>query len=86
MSAAGFRESVETLDGVEVRVTSYEVGRRFSCRVDNRDQSGNIARGMGDTREAAEAAAREQAHLALQLRSSGRAMRDVANSLGRKEK
>ena len=81
----GYREREERIDAVLVRITSYEVGRRFSCRIDNLDPGGNIARGMGDTREAAEAQAIESARLTLAMRSSGLGLRRAIDSLNRKK-
>lgn len=50
------------LHGFEVRVTSYPVGKKFACRVDNIDPGHVIGRSVAESRAAAE----EQA-----LRSAG---------------
>ncbi len=77
----GFETRVEKIGRVEVRVTSYAVGTRFSCRVDNIDPGGNIARASGATREEAEREAIDSARLALELRSATATLRVVSNAL-----
>ncbi len=57
-----------------VRVRSYPVGKKFSCRVDNVDPGSTIGRGLGDTREEAEQVALAAAELSLQLTASQRAL------------
>ena len=52
---AAFQYRKESIDGLEVGVTSYRIGSRFACRVDNVDPGAIIGRGSGSTREAAEA-------------------------------
>ena len=49
------RYDVETkeLSGVPVRVTSYRIGDRFHCHVENTDPGATIARAEGPTKEQA---------------------------------
>jgi hypothetical protein len=48
------RERMETHQGFQFRVTSYELNGRFVAKADNVDPGAVIARAEGDTREAAE--------------------------------
>lgn len=68
-------ERTTNICGVDVRVTSYPVGQRFSCRVDNIDPGTIIGRGMGDTRDQAEHAALQSAQTKLELMDSQAALR-----------
>lgn len=67
----------EVIAGVPVMVMSYAVGRRFSCRIENADGSGSIARASGATREEAVASAKESAALSLEMRSATARLRDA---------
>ena len=51
-----------------MRVDSYVVGRKFRALVERKGESGCLARGLGHSREAAEAGALEQAELTLEMR------------------
>lgn len=66
-----------------VRVTSYEIGSRYSCRVDNLDPGGNIARGRGNTRDEAEEQALASAALTLELANSRKAIQEATENLRR---
>ncbi len=55
------------LDGLKVGVTTYEIGTRFSCRIDNIDPGSVIGRGVGLTRETAEESAFKDVRARLQL-------------------
>ena len=55
------------VEGQEIRVTSYLVGKRFACRIDNIDPGTIIGRGRGASREEAEDAALAGATLKLGL-------------------
>ncbi|MEC7519065.1 MAG: hypothetical protein VYE22_04320 [Myxococcota bacterium] len=66
----GMESRLTTVADVEVRVTSYVVGKRYSCRIDNVDPGGNIARATGATREEAESAALDNAALTLEMQSA----------------
>ena len=48
--AIGYREKMETLGGVPVRITTYEIGEKFFCKIDNLDPGGVIARAWGPDR------------------------------------
>ncbi len=39
--------------GVELRVTSYQIGKRYFCHVSNADPGATIARGEGGSRDEA---------------------------------
>ncbi|MEK9136594.1 MAG: hypothetical protein AAB393_05680 [Bacteroidota bacterium] len=41
------------LSGVPIRVTSYRIGDRFHCHVENTDPGATIARAEGPTKEQA---------------------------------
>jgi len=51
----------DVIDGWPVCITSYTIGTRHLCKIDNVDPGALIARGEGPTREAAEAEARARA-------------------------
>jgi hypothetical protein len=70
-----FRRTRVMLAGREVGVTSYRVGCRFSCRVDNVDPGAVIGRAVGATREEAEDAALASAALTFDLRDASDALR-----------
>ena len=53
------------LEGVEVAVTSYRIGERYSCTVDNIDPGAVIGRGSGPDRQTAEEAAINQASMKI---------------------
>jgi hypothetical protein len=66
--------------GVEVTITSYSVGAKFSCRVS--EQSGHdVGRAIAATREAAETAALDNAEMALQMRNARESMKRTAEAL-----
>jgi hypothetical protein len=76
------------LEGVEVQVSSYRIGERFSCTVDNIDPGAVIGRGSGPDRNTAEETALEQATMKLCLGKAGQSLnrsmenlRAAANSL-----
>ncbi len=50
------------INGVEVRVTSYQIGERYFCHVTNVDPGETIARGEGDSRDEAKEAALSKAN------------------------
>jgi hypothetical protein len=70
------------LEGVEVRLTSYRLGQRYSCTVEN-SEGAVIGRGSGMTRDAAEGNARAQAQMKLCLRVAGNALRRSVEELQR---
>jgi hypothetical protein len=51
----------EIIEGWPVRLTSYRLGDRYHCQVDNVEPGAIIVRTEGASREEAEAAARERA-------------------------
>jgi hypothetical protein len=63
-----------TLEGFEVAITSYRIGERYSCTVDNIDPGGVIGRGSGGDRKTAEDAAIEQASMKLCLGKAGQSL------------
>lgn len=62
------------LEGVEVSVSSYRIGDRYSCTVDNIDPGAVIGRGSGPDRNTAEDAAIEQASMKLCLSKAGQSL------------
>ena len=69
------------LEGVEVAVTSYRIGERYSCTVDNIDPGAIIGRGSGPDRQIAEEAAIEQASMKLCLSKAGQSLRNSMDTL-----
>lgn len=68
------------LEGVDVAVTSYRIGERYSCTVDNIDPGAVIGRGSGPDRATAEDAAIEQASMKLCLSKAGQSLgRSIEN-------
>lgn len=67
--------------GEHLRLTSYRVGNRFSCRIETPD-GGNIARATGSSREEAEQSALEHATLTLQLRDARSALSRATEAIG----
>jgi pyridoxine/pyridoxamine 5'-phosphate oxidase len=67
--------------GTKVRVTSYKLGARFSCRVDNIDPGAIIGRASAGTREEAETMALDQATSVLSLRAASAALRSSVDHL-----
>lgn len=65
MRAEEYRSFEERLERWPVRFTSYRLGDRYHCQVDNVEPGAVIARAEGATREDAERAAREQARRRL---------------------
>ncbi len=76
-----FHHRRAVLLGKDVGITSYPVGVRFAARVDNVDPGAIIGRAMGDTREAAERAALENAAHSLELAASRDALKAVVAHL-----
>ena len=68
--------------GVQLNLTSYAVGRRFSCRIETAD-GGNLSRASGATREEAEQSALEQAALTLELRDARVALTKATDAMKR---
>src|SRR5262245_15597669 len=71
----GLVERRQVIEGVEVRVTSYQVGKRYACRIDNIDPGTIIGRGRGATRAEAESAALAGATVKLGLSQARSALR-----------
>ena len=47
-------ESEQTeLNGVQIKITSYQIGERYFCHVTNIDPGATIARGEGSSRDEA---------------------------------
>ncbi len=65
MRAEDYRSFEERLEGWPVRFTSYRLGDRYYCHVDNVEPGAVIARAETTTREEAEGSAREQARRRL---------------------
>lgn len=83
--ANGMETRSATVAGIEVRVVSYVVGKRLSCRVENVD-GGNIARATGATREEAEREALDNAALSLEMSQARSALTAATNALGGRNK
>lgn len=69
-----------SLEGVQVQVTSYRIGERYSCTVDNIDPGAVIGRGSGPDRQTAEEAAMNQASMKLCLSQASQSLhRSIAS-------
>lgn len=53
LRAENFQQEDSDINGVRVRIVTYQVGERFFCHVENQDPGATIARGEGQTREEA---------------------------------
>jgi hypothetical protein len=69
------------LDGLQVGVTTYEIGSRFSCRIDNIDPGSVIGRGVGLTREGAEESAFKDVRARLQLSNALSTLKKATETL-----
>ena len=56
-----YRETRRELDGWPINVTSYRVGDKWYCTIDNVSPGARFARAEGGTREEAEGTALEKA-------------------------
>ena len=59
--ALEFQREVTSIAGWPARITTYRVGARWVCVIDNVDPGAAVSRGRGDTREAAVSQAHESA-------------------------
>lgn len=71
-----------TLADRPIGITTYKVGNRFSCRIDNVDPGAIIARASGATREEAIESALASAALSLKLQHANDALRRTVEQLG----
>lgn len=60
-----YQERRESRPPFEIRISSYQSGDRYYCKVDNVSPGACVARGEGATREEAETAAIAEADKAL---------------------
>lgn len=65
MRAEHYRRRQEEVQSWKVTITSYKLGDRYHCTVENVDPGARIARDEGATREEAEAKALEKAAKSL---------------------
>ena len=72
---------VVQLGSHEVCVTTYMVGTRWACRVDNVDPGAVIARASGATREEAADVALANASVTLDMRDAAAALRRSVEEL-----
>jgi hypothetical protein len=61
LRAEDYRRRQHRLEGWEIGITSYKLGGRYCCEVDNVSPGARLARGEGPTRGEAEAQALNQA-------------------------
>ncbi|MGI8744518.1 MAG: hypothetical protein ACR2NN_18480 [Bryobacteraceae bacterium] len=61
MKPENYSESNVDVDGWQVHLTTYQLGEKFHCTVDNVSPGANLARVVGDSREDAEAKALRRA-------------------------
>jgi hypothetical protein len=69
----------------EVGVTTYMVGTRWSCRVDNVDPGTVIARASGATRDDAADIALASASVTLGMRDAAEALRKSVDELRKRQ-
>jgi hypothetical protein len=69
----------------EVGVTTYMVGARWACRVDNVDPGTIIARASGATREEASDVALASASVTLGMRDAAAALRRSVDELRKRQ-
>jgi hypothetical protein len=62
------------LEGFPVIVTSYRIGDRYSCTIDNIDPGAVIGRGSGPDRQTAEEGAMAQASMKLCLNLASKSL------------
>jgi len=61
LRAEDYRRRRDRLEGWDIGITSYKLGGRYCCEVDNVSPGARLARGEGATREEAEAEALNKA-------------------------
>jgi hypothetical protein len=61
LRAEDYRRRRERLEGWDIGITSYKLGGRYCCEVDNVSPGARLARGEGATRDEAEAEALNKA-------------------------
>ncbi len=59
--AENYQREEQEINGVRVVITSYQIGGRFYCHVENKDPGANIARAEGNTRAEARKLALDKA-------------------------
>ena len=52
-----YRLEKKSVNGIELFVTSYKIGSKFYCHIENLDPGATIARAYGESQEAAKRAA-----------------------------
>lgn len=57
----GYKEELQNINGVEVKITTYKIGEDFYCHIYNTDPGATIARASGNTRQEALQRALEKA-------------------------
>ena len=65
LRAEDYRRRRDRLEGWDIGITSYKLGGRYCCEVDNVSVGARLARGEGATREQAEAEALNRARQML---------------------
>ncbi len=80
MSGA-MEQRTTALHGFDVRVTSYSVGKKFACRVDNIDPGTVIGRSVADSRQEAEEQALRAAGLQLEIARSQLDLRESISQM-----
>lgn len=60
-----YQTRVESEGQWKLRVTSYKLGDKYLCTIDNIDPGANVAKAEGSTREEAEASALAEARMRM---------------------
>lgn len=80
-SPAGLKTRHIRIGGVEVELSSHQLGERFVARITHLDVGTLLGRGRGGTREQAEKAAIEGATLRLELSEARRTLQSSVDRL-----
>jgi hypothetical protein len=52
-AAEGYQQEASVVNGVPVRIVTYQIGDRFFCHIENKEPGATIARADGATRDEA---------------------------------
>jgi hypothetical protein len=59
--AENYQQEAFEIGGVKLTITTYQIGDKFYCHIENRDPGATISRADGNSREAAREAALSKA-------------------------
>ena len=67
MEAENYQKEKKEVEGWMINITTYKIGERYYCHIDNVSPGATIARTQGDSREEARELALQKATRRLQL-------------------